>query len=330
METGGGSPDSLYPISGARTAPGVAGMWESKKDSRVFRWVISPDGQWQLRTNKLLEGPVAREGSCRVSPDGRWFIAYSKSARDHAILLDLETPGEPAYKLTGLSDYAADSTFSPDCRRLALRLVNQDIRLYDVPVDTGAAAGQSGELTGRAVFSQTGIIQRIAFSPDNKWLAMTGGADLVTLVPLDGPGEPVQLHLPGGDGWAAGFSADGRWLVAGGNHRVVHLWNMDNIRTGAPPLDLRGMTTPVGEAGFSPDGTTIYAIGMAGVVRRWPFDSASGAAMPHHLQAGAFEVIDVAVSPDNDWIASACAGNILPGRENEEGFVTVTRDGGRG
>ena len=84
--------------------------------------------------------------------------------------------------------------------------------------------------SGKEIVTYTGhdnIVLATAFSPDGRWAATGGGANMEIHLwdphsgkPRPGPdGKPLRLAGQGQPVWAAGFSADGR-RIGWGNQRM--------------------------------------------------------------------------------------------------------------
>ncbi len=285
----------------------------------------------ELTTQSVRPGELHRLGQTPrepvggvVSQDGSRAICFDRESSMDAVLVYPGLPGTPSIALPGpVKPYSI--CLSPDGKQAAVRGRDNSMWHLHLPEPGGAVA----ENSWRCMTTQSGSMDDFSFSPDGKWLAMTGDVGTVTLAPLTEGGRPVTLPL-GGRGLAVEFSPDGRWLAAGGTLRTVKLWLMDEIESNRTPLVLRGSPTYITGVLFSPDHRSVIATSSDSTVRRWPFDSVSGSAQPQHFQAGIFNVLDIATSPDNEWIASACGGPSISGKTNEEGFVTLSRINARG
>lgn len=300
--------------------------WQATEGGRV----TSHLAQWKLTPEALSPGPLRRlvpdySQPARLyhSPDGRRVIYFGQEDESPAWLIHTDRPEKPPVRLAGPAQpYAA--VFNQDGRRTAIRCRDNSVWTFELPEPEATVT----EVPGHRQTNLPGNNEEVAFSPDGKWLAVTGDSGAVHLQPLREGLSPVRLPSSGRL-IALQFSADGRWLAAGGTMRSVNLWLMDDLETTREPQQLRGSPSYITGISFSKNNRSIIATSSGWATRRWPFDSVNGAAQPRHFQAGMSYVQDIAVSPDNEWIAAACGAAPLNGRQQEAGFVTLSRIGSR-
>ncbi|MCB1128020.1 MAG: WD40 repeat domain-containing protein, partial [Verrucomicrobiae bacterium] len=163
---------------------------------------------------------------------------------------------------------------------------------------------------GKATWAAQGLLggksARVAFSRDQRFLAIGGGSGNLVLHDLDG-GEERTL-----DGHAAGIHAmalspSGACLATASEDRTLKLWSMENARLTHPPFEHRHTVWSVA---FSPDGT-IVATGSGretapseGELRLYSVRTGQLVADIVRLPGRA---VQVAYSPDGRWLAAACA-----------------------
>jgi WD40 repeat protein len=136
--------------------------------------------------------------------------------------------------------------FSPSGRWLAMAGGDRAVRVVAVPraiESPGAAEPASWPEVVRLDLPAETL--GLAFSPDDRWLAATTAG--VALV-FDTRSWKVIAQQQVEDGESAGWSADGRWLVARGKKLT---WLRAGAWTALPPLGYRQKLTRVS---FSPDG----------------------------------------------------------------------------
>ena len=286
---------------------------------------ISTDGQISVPPLRKFPSGYAQNSTPHLSPDGGWILMRGDNRAAVPVLFDLHGAEPVQVAVPGGERFLLEAIFSPDERKLVFYEGGGQLRLLELPGVGGTVLSAD-----RKIFTQDGALQDLAFSPNSEWLAMTGQSGAVTMVPMREGQSEVLLHLSGGDGWAVGFSPDGRWLVAGGDRRLVDVWSVEGISNGAPAREFRGLPSAVVHAGFSPDMQRMFAVGAGFAVRHWPFDFQNrGSSLPVQMEAGNFFINEVAVSPDQQWLASACQGRRRAGEHLKEGFVTLSQIGGK-
>lgn len=313
----------LLPLSPELQMSG-AKVWATAETMGVM-WVERMPADWKVETGPP---PVARLVKTQVAPDGLkksislkvdhewanetgilathlgdWALLKEAGGRKPLNLVDMsgDTPVSHTLDLPSHSGLLAEFTASGS--HLAVHLGNGEIYHGALP----APGSASGAVKLRRIFHTPVSLVRLALSPDGQWLAATGKGSQVYILPLNEENPvPVPQFLTKGTGWGLNFSPDGKWLGASGTGRTIHLWRMDAIRSGMPPVLLHGMPSAVGELQFAPGNESVVAVGYGYVVRRWEFDGVSAGAMPRHVATGGLGVNDFSVSPDGEWVAAAC------------------------
>lgn len=229
--------------------PTPISLLESEGDAWYGDVVFSSDSKWvatgnndstvQLwsvndQTNPItLVDPEARSAITLVafSPDDRWLVAVEKS-RPVAQLWHVDNPTAPHFVLSG----------------------------HDFQINT------------------------LAFSPDNKWLATGSGDELPTigrdfnnhtvllwnLQEPDPSTSPIVLTGHEGSINSLSFSPDNRWLVSGGQDKMIRLWDMNDLT--APPLVLSGHKDRITAVAFSPDSQWLATGSVDNTIQLWSLD----------------------------------------------------------
>ena len=205
-------------------------------------------------------------------PDNRTllFISTRGGGRDVYLLRltpDARPDGEPQRLTSGLNAHTI--SLSADARLLAYASYNATANIWSVPIlDSGAAsiADARQETFGNEK------IEKLAISPDGKWLAYdsdrNGQAD-IWKVPLGG-GTVEQVTRSPNHEFVNGWSPDGREIVfhsiREGTRRDVLVVTADGLRTDVV------VSTPAEEqhSSWGPDGNSIiFDSGDTGETNRW-------------------------------------------------------------
>jgi WD40 repeat protein len=185
---------------------------------------------WEVNTARELaritiEGEVI--GNVALSADARLAITAGEKS---VCVWDLKAQ-KLLHRMEGHEGAAVSVAFSPDGKLAASSGVDLTIRLWDV-----ASGKQLRILKGAP-----SVVVALAFDRDGVRLlsGATGRRELVfdRHSPVVDP-RPLRLWAtptgnelayfegPAGSVWAAAFSADGRWVISGGEQSAVRLWQL--------------------------------------------------------------------------------------------------------
>ncbi|MCI0534268.1 MAG: serine/threonine protein kinase [Verrucomicrobiales bacterium] len=227
---------------------------QSEPDLRGFEWhyldTLCRDQSVMTRT---LAEPNQMVQTVAISPD-RQRVAAAGAGR--AIEIWDIAPGQSTNRLKGEDGYRC-ILFTPDGRWLLSGGYDPLLRVWDVA-------------TERLLFTLSGhsnYVERIAVSPDGRWVASGSRADGVVKV-WDLPARAAAATLGGlpNDRPSLAFSADGTVLAWGSGDKSVRLWNVSRQQEVAV---LRGHGGNVVSLAASPDGQWLASSDNAGAVKLW-------------------------------------------------------------
>jgi WD40 repeat protein len=246
--------------------------------SREVLAVGGDDGRVRLfKLPDLKPLATLAEGSGPISglafSDGGMFLAVADESRtiklwgweEEALLRTLE----------GCTDRIEAIAWSPDNKRLASAGWDRSVRLWNI---------RAGELIAMLNDHSLKVLS-VAFAPgsDGKLVA-SGDADGVVRI-WDAESLTVKSKLLGAAGAVSrlAFSPDGEKLAAGGEGRVVSLWNW---KAGEPVVSTKGANTAV--AAIATDNDRIAVVHREGAVHWWSADGNESAPTEANVTAAAF------------------------------------------
>lgn len=231
---------------------GISSYFSASQPAWSLAW--SQDG-------KLLAAGYGGFGDCCGIPG---------PPQDYVVRIwDIEQPDRPVELLTQHTSRVLGLAFSPNSRHLASGDEWGTTLLWDL-----------NNLEARPVvmdddkYPDTGS-QELAFSPDGQWLVGGGGSyDEVGVWNVADPLEPaVGLIAPGAYISHAGFTPDGKRVVAVSDEGVVSLWDR-NAASPQPTMLPKG-GEGVHAIAVSKDGKLLAGAGEEGVVWLWDLGSSS-------------------------------------------------------
>jgi WD40 repeat protein len=187
-----------------------------------------------------LAGHRASLWRVALSADG---LLAATAGKDRVIhLWDLQK-GQNPRTLAGHDNWVARLAFAPDGRRLYSAGYDKTLRLWDL------AKGEEVRRLGgeRAAHG--------ALAPDGKTVAWAGRPKSVLLLEAATAGKVRALADAAERTVAAAFTPDGRTLLAWGDDRNLHAWDVATGRHRARPCD--GLREHTKAVAFSPDGRLV-------------------------------------------------------------------------
>jgi WD40 repeat protein/energy-coupling factor transporter ATP-binding protein EcfA2 len=178
--------------------------------------------------------------------------------------------------------------FSPDSHQIAIGQKNH-ILLFDL--DTGE------KLRG---LEAHGVVHALAFSPDNRWLAVGyDGAEITSIYNAANGDNLADLPVGPTGNQVVAWHPDGVRLAIGSSDPRIQIWN---VETKFKVATLDGHVQLVTNLSFHPGGELLASYGWEGVCRIW--NPSSGRQL---LQTSSFRPIYF--STDGRWFGTIRSGN---------------------
>lgn len=264
------SPDGRFLLSGG--GDGVARLWDAETGARLHTFPAH---------DNAIGAVVYAPGD---APGGEWVagISYNRLS-----FWDPQS-GETLLDLSFFGGYLNALAVSSDGRMIALG--NQRAVLV---WDTAAtlAAG-----VGRQLFAfqeHEVLVQRLAFSPDGKWLAASG--DRICLWDLADGQLRHTFNAPNNYLLGLAFHPAGE-LLAGGSSDAIHLWR---VQTGEMVHAFAAHEQRILSLAYSPDGKTLASASEDHTVRLWD----AGCRNMHVIHSYVNMVHTLDISPDGRYLA---------------------------
>jgi WD40 repeat protein/mono/diheme cytochrome c family protein len=235
---------------------------------------FSPDGRlaafasadksvriWDVEAGRDLRrliGHTASVWCVAFSPDGTQLLSGGKDGSVR--LWEVET-GRELHKLEGHADLVTSVAFSADGRRALSAGYDHEVFLWDL---------ERGDAVPTFTFSNVLRYPNcVAFSPDGRRAVVCGGRVLCV---IDAATGKVERRLEGHTApvVSAVFSADGKYVLSGGDDRTLRLWD---AAAGKP---IRAFTSHEGyvkSVALSPDGKQALSGASDATVRLWDVGS---------------------------------------------------------
>jgi WD40 repeat protein len=354
------NPDSLWLLTGNFKGPiqewnlaspdrgPLEGTTYTEQVTPITAIAGSPDNRWLVwgstdRTIRLIDlavseyRPITLNGhdgaitSLVISPDSRWLTTGSGDGT--ARLWDLTSPepavGAPLVLAAHESSVIFEVAVSPDNRWLVV--ANDDdgtVSRWDLkPINI--ATGEGPAVLPLIQPAADELINAMAISPDNRWLATNGTGGTTRLWDLASPANPPTAVATLTDHetelGAMSISADNRWLITGGIDNTVHLWNLSNAPDLATrPITLSGHMGAISAIAVSPTSSDkgsgnqwLVSASRDGTARLWDLAAAESAQPGDVLTStivltghtGSVSAVTISSAPSKDgpsnhWLAT--------------------------
>jgi WD40 repeat protein len=264
------SPDGRFLVSGG--GDGVARLWDAATGTRLHTF--------PAHDNAIIAVVCAPHDA----PGGEWVagISYNRLSfwdpQSGEAVLDLAFPG----------GYLNALAVSRDGRMIALG--NQRaVLVWDTAATLAAGAG-------RQLFAfqeHEVLVQRLAFSPDGKWLASSG--DRICLWDLSDGRLQHTFSAPNSYLLGLAFHPAGE-VLAGGSSDAVYLWR---TQTGEMVHAFAAHEQRILSLAYSPDGKTLASASDDQTVRLWD----AGCRNMHVIRGYVNMVHTLDISPDGRYLA---------------------------
>jgi RNA polymerase sigma factor (sigma-70 family) len=236
----------------------------------VSEEVILPNGRmirdvvkvWDAKTLNVQQtfGDNSQMSHVAFSPDSKLLGACDPSKKS----VKLWDPATGALERTLDTGEAQpwSAVFSPDGKTLVVGGQKADhsgiVTLWE---------SKTGKL--KHTLHPEKYVTAMAFSPDGKTIASSGGGELVQVWGVENGDEIVSIKGNKRGPRTITFLAGGKIVAVGGSDGRVRLWD---ARTGKLQDTLNGHTSEIHAIALSPDGKTLASVSQDETLRLWPIN----------------------------------------------------------
>jgi len=192
-----------------------------------------------------------------LSPDGQWIACL---CADQSLRLWNTEQQSFSADIRGIGGMFEKSlcTFAPDSRRLFSVVPRNRLWVFDV-VERQECFRTAEWINDTKGSELASCLRAAAFSPDGaRVVAPVKGGDLQIYFSATGQ-QGVRLRARGRDIWTVDWSPDGRLIAAGGDERVISVWEADS---GELWTRLSGHIHRVNHCAFSPVGQRLASVSL--------------------------------------------------------------------
>lgn len=259
----------LWPLSGDEKPRVLEGH-----SADVEELAFSPDGSllasagedaavglWRVAEGdgRLLRGHEGAVTAVGFLPDGQTIVS---SGRDGAVRL-WNSDGSSKHTIVAHRGEANHMAIAPGGGLIASVGSDDALRLWNID---GTPRTEAGALAGA---------ERLAFSPDGRFIAVASGGDRLWLCAMT-DGQPSCRGLSGHTTQvnAFVFSDDSTTLVTGSGDATIRLYSVDTGES----RTLRGHTAPIFDVALSPTSALVASASADTTIRLWPVTPPPGPA----------------------------------------------------
>ena len=315
------------PTKGATNVLGIAGIAFHPKENVVATAAGNQVHLWDAITGKAIKtvltlGKTDKPVKCvAYSPDGTRLAVGA----DDGILrvIDSDT-GKEVYTSPTRNARIEAVAFSPNGKLVALGDTNSQVAVY-VPEGNGNQLALSVQGTDHL------DVMGVAFTADGAAVFSCGPDGKVRLTAgptADGANAPNTAtklrEFTGHSGavYALAVTADGKFLITGGNDKTVRVWE---VASGKQLRAFQGHLSAVTAVAVRGDGRQVVSGSLDGAVRVWELNSVDDHRALTDAKASLWAV---AVSPDSKRLAAAGADKMIRVYDPETGKLQATLDAG--
>jgi WD40 repeat protein len=270
------SDDSQWLVSGGYS--GNVRLWN----------LASPIGDPWIIT-KQKSNPLA------IHPDSRWLIT---SQDTHLQMWDLTQPATPPIQYEGFKNHILSAAFSSMGNIFAAGSWDETLHLWE--------SFDPEQLETPITLSADNGITLVSMSPSGRWLLYNVGDRTDTYIIDLQSGDPTPVLLEGvyDDLASAAFSLNEKWLVAGGQHGSIMMWDLTRRESFSQPVTIGSARLSINELIFSMDSHYLIAQ-ERDTLLLWDLSSDHPSWEPQTLEGHVGHLTDVDLSDDNQWIAAS-------------------------